>query len=76
MTYLINLVLAVLCTPLLSGVNLASLHTLLHQASGSSYKTLIIEFDECSFVRGLFIGVTESMGGANTLLKQRDFASV
>ena len=31
MTYLINLVLAVLCTLLLSGVNLASLHTLLHQ---------------------------------------------
>ena len=32
--------------------------------------------DTCSFVRGLFMGVTESRGGANTQLKQRDFASI
>ena len=66
MTYLINLVLAVLCTLLLSGVNLASLHTLLHQHQDQGGQS-----DACSFAGGLFIGVTESRGGANTWLRQR-----
>ena len=66
-TSLMNLVLAVLCTFLLLGVNLASLHTLLHQdlldQGGQS--------DACSFAGGPFMGVTEIRGGANTQLKQR-----
>ena len=37
MTYLINLVLAVLCTLLLSSVNFASLYTLLHHLSGQDW---------------------------------------
>ena len=59
MTYLINLVLAVLCTLLLSGINLGSLHTFLHQdlldQGGQS--------DACSFAGGPFMGVIESTGG-------------
>ena len=72
MTYLINFVLAVLCTLMLLGVNLASLHILLHQ------DLLHDEEDEdaCSFASGPFMGVTESRGGANTQLKQRVFALV
>ena len=70
MTYLINLVLAVLCTLLLSGVNLASLHTLLHQHPLQGQK------DACSYTGDPFMGVTESRGGANTQLKQRVYALV
>ena len=75
MTYMINLVLAVLCTLLLSGVNLASLHTLLHQdllydQEGDQHHYV------CSFASGPFMGLTESRGGANTQLKQRDYASI
>ena len=35
-----------------------------------------MELDACSFARGLFIGVTESRGGANTSLKQRVYVFV
>ena len=71
-TYLINLVLAVLCTLLLLGFNLASLHTLLHQDLLHDQD----HQDAYSFASGPFMGVTESRGGANTQLKQRDFVSV
>ena len=70
MTYLIYLVLAVLWTLLLSGVNLASLHTLLHQ------DLLDGQENACSFAGEPFMGVTESRGGANTQLKQRVYALV
>ena len=75
MTYLINLVLAVLCTFLLSGVNLASLHTLLHQHQ-DLHVMFIQHHHACSFASGLFISVTESRGGANTRLKQRVYAFI
>ena len=68
MSYLINLVLAVLCTLLFLGVNLASLHTLLHQ------DLLHGQEDACSFGGEPFMGVTESRGGSNTQLKQRVYA--
>ena len=73
-TYLVSLVLTVLCTLLLLGVNLASLHTLLHQHQDLHVWTLTIKLDACSFVRGLHKGVIESRGGANTQLKQRVYS--
>ena len=76
MTYLINLVLAVFCTFLLLGVNLASLHTLLHQHQDHPVGRSEQDEDACSFASGPFMGVTESRGGANTWLKQRDYASI
>ena len=67
MTYLINLVLALLGTLMLLGVNLASLHTLLHQHQDHVDGLL----DACSLASGLFMDLIESRGGANTWLKQR-----
>ena len=66
MTYLLNLVLAVLCTLLLLGVNLASLHTFLHQYQ-DHVDGLI---HACSLASGLFMDLIESRGGANTWLKK------
>ena len=74
MTYLVNLVLAVLCTFLLLGVNLASLHTILHQYQ--DHPVGRSQQDAWSFASGPFVGVAESRGGANTWLKQRDFMSI
>ena len=57
-----NLVLAVLCTLLLSGVNLASLYTLLHQHQDQDGQPDLPDGHACSFTRALFMGVTESKG--------------
>ena len=72
MTYLINLMLAVLCTLLLSGVSFASLHTLLPLDLHSQVSGLID--DACSLAGALFMDLKESRGGANTWLKQRVYS--
>ena len=75
MTYMINLVLAVLCTLLLllhCTYFCISIRIVHHQDEDEDED----EEDECSFAGGPFMGVTESRGGANTWLKQRDFASI
>ena len=68
--------LAVLCTPLFSGFYLASLHTLLHQHQDHPVGRSQQDEDACSFASSPFMGVTESRGGADTQLKQRDFVLV
>ena len=72
MTYLINLVLAVLWTLWLSGANLASLHTLLLLDLYSQVDDA--PHNACSLAGTLFMDLKESKGGANTWLKQRIYS--